>query len=100
MALRFSGSSDGAYLGTPAVFSVGTTATLLAGIDASRVEVKILNNDAANTLYLGSNPTVTTTTGFPVPKGLTFSDECGNQQIWGISTAACAIATWTTRRVC
>ncbi len=52
--------------------TVSTSATLLAGIDASRMDLAFVVPGGGATVYVGGSD-VTTANGFPVPAGTPFS---------------------------
>lgn len=67
--------------------SVTNTAAVVATADAARTSLTFMNNDAANTIYLGPS-TVTTgtaaTAGFPLPPGgyVTLGSADGSHLAW------------------
>ncbi len=73
---------------------VGTTATLLSGVDpgsggAPNGQSLVLSNTGAATVFIGG-PGVTTTTGYPVPAGAEYSLDLD-----GLETLFAIVATGT-----
>ncbi len=67
--------------------SVGTSATLLVGDDRSRCAVEAYNDDASATVYVSSDPNVTTATGRPVPAGQAMFDQLGRGPLYAIAAS-------------
>jgi hypothetical protein len=82
--------------------TVDATATLIIGADTGRRGSLITNNDATVTIYLGSDSSVLTTTGTPLPAGATLINS-GDQEmfkgdIYGIATTGtvdCRYIIWS-----
>ncbi|WP_303674710.1 hypothetical protein [Vampirovibrio chlorellavorus] len=76
-------TKSGDTLNNPAAVSVGTGATAIVALDATRNSVEIFNNDTVKTLYIGG-AAVTTATGRPVLPQTSIALDSG-AAIYGIS---------------
>jgi hypothetical protein len=64
---------------------VTETATLLAPLDALRINFLVYNAEAEEpALYIGSDATVTSANGVPVAANATFEDITSYDEWWGI----------------
>lgn len=78
------------------VETVTTAVVPLVSWNPKRTSVSIFNDHAANILYIGFNPNVSSTTGFALPAktGFTFDIGSGSDprvSIWAIASAAATI---------
>jgi hypothetical protein len=75
-------------IGKQAAVQVNTVATLLtAGVTKDRKNITITNN-GPNTIYIGFDNTVTTSTGTPIAAGSAFSADLGSgTTVYAITTA-------------
>ena len=83
--------------------SVGNTATLIVAANSGRQELFITNNSTSPDIFIGSDSSVTASTGLPLYAGQTrersrgFSIWLGN--VYGISASGTAdIRVWETSR--
>ena len=72
----------------PTAVSVGTSATLIAGTNGSRIACRITNNHASAAVYLGSTSNVTATTGMPLAAGQSYDDIYSRDAWYAISAAS------------
>ena len=75
---------------TPAIVNVTAAATLINASNAGRKNIIIKNTDAANTIYIGENNTVTSANGFPLDPKDSLSLNHYTGDIYGICAAGLA----------
>lgn len=77
---------------TPGQVSVGTDATLIVASNSNRIKVRIKNR-SGYTIYLGGSG-VTTSNGFPLRSGKTFTDTMFTGAWYGIAAQASTVSSW------
>ena len=74
---------------TPTAVSIGATAVgQVLAANPRRVSATIANNSGTITLFIGSDATVTTGNGMPIPPGGTFTDDASTDAWYGVAASA------------
>ena len=77
---------------TPSRANVTSGAAVQLDGTAGRQSITVQNMDAAETIYIGKDNTVTTATGYPIGPGGDITIDHSNGPVWAISSTAAGVA--------
>lgn len=83
--------------GNVQVLASGATVIVPAGKAAAAGNAGLIYNGGANTIYVGDDSSVATTTGIPVASGQSYTFTSVNKGLWGIAASADQVSPADTR---